>query len=133
MTQRIDTLLAEKEQNADLDGDGVVADTSQFVNIPARNRLSLGVGVDRPRWHAAAAWDHVDRTFWQDVLTSDFWGYVPSYDLVGLRGGVRFPRQDLELEAQVTNLLDRDVRQHIFGDIIGRRITFSLAYRFANR
>ncbi|HKQ60074.1 MAG TPA: TonB-dependent receptor [Candidatus Polarisedimenticolaceae bacterium] len=130
MTDRIDNLLAETAGGTDLDGDGQVADTSEFVNISARNRLSLSLQLDRPRWFAGASWDHVDRTFWQDVLTSTFWGWVPSYDLVGLRAGWRFQRPRLELTGQVTNLLDKPIQQHIFGDILGRRVAAFLGYRW---
>ncbi len=130
MTDRVSTLIHENAWGQDLDGDGVVADTSQFVNIPARDRLGVGAQVDRGRWYAGLTWDHVDRTFWQDVLTSTFWGFVPSYDLVGIRGGWRFHAPGIELSAQVTNLLDEEIQQHIFGDIIDRRASVALTVRF---
>lgn len=109
---------------------GLTPDTTDFVNIPARHHVSLSAQVDRPRWFASGSWDYVAQTFWQDVLTSDFWGFVPSYNLIGLRGGWRWPRQGLELTAQITNLLNRPIQQHIYGDIIQRRVTVGLSYRW---
>lgn len=106
-------------------------DTTDFVNIPARHRLSLSGQIDRPRWFAAASWDYISGTFWQDVLTSDYWGFVPGYHLVGVRGGWRFPRTGLELTAQITNLLNRPIQQHIYGDIIERRATIGLSYAWS--
>ena len=128
MDERIEVVREETAAGTDLDGDGLVADTSAFVNIPARHRLSGMLQLTRPRWTVAAAVDYVAETFWQDVLTSDFWGFVPRYTLVGLRGSYLWPRQRLKLGAQVTNLFDEPIQQHIYGDIIGRRAGVSLTY-----
>jgi len=128
MYDRIAGVRAERDAGADLDGDGAVGDTNSFVNIPARHRISAGAQVDRGRWFASLGLDQVDTTFWQDVQTEDFWGFVPSYLLVGARGGWRWPARGLELSAQVTNLTDERIQQHILGDIIGRRASVSLVW-----
>lgn len=132
MLDRIDSVLAETALDEDLDGDGAVADTSDFVNIPAKHRISFNVQLDRRRWYSALSYDFIAKTFWQDVLTSDFWGWVDSYSLVGLRGGVRWPSSGIELSGQVTNLLDQRIQQHIYGDIIERRVLFSLGWRWSH-
>jgi len=128
MDRRIDTVIAEDAAGMDLDGDGLVADTASFVNIPAENRIAFSARLDRAQWYTSLNIDHVGETFWQDVLTSDFWGYVPDYTLVGLKGGYRFRRSPLEITAQVSNLLDDDIQQHIFGDIVDRRASIALHY-----
>ncbi|NIM61974.1 MAG: TonB-dependent receptor, partial [Acidobacteria bacterium] len=97
MKQRINLAVAENDANADLNGDGSVADTANFINIPAEHRVSFSAQVDRGRWFSGLTFDYVDDSFWQDVLTSDFWGWVPDYTLIGLRGGVRFPRSRISL------------------------------------
>ena len=103
-------------------------DTADFVNIPARHRVSLSGQISRRRWFTSLSWDYISGTFWQDVLTSDFWGSVPGYNLVGVRGGWRWPRQGLELTAQITNLLNTPIQQHIYGDILERRATVGLSF-----
>jgi hypothetical protein len=133
MSTRIDTARRERTSGMDIDGDGLVADTAAFVNIPAENRLSLGIQVDRGRWFTSATIDHVAEAFWQDVLTSDFWGYTDDYTLVGLAGGWRWSQVGLELSAKVTNLFDDAIQQHIYGDEIGRRATVSLGYAWTPR
>jgi len=130
MSERIDNYIAEIDSGTDLDVDGVIGDVSEFVNIPAEHRVALGVQFERPRWFGSVTYDYVSRTFWQDVLTSDFWGHVPSYQLVGLRAGVRWPAQGLELTGQVTNALDDEIQQHILGDVIARRASLELGYRW---
>lgn len=120
MTDRIDTARREHETGT--------PDTADFVNIPARHRVSLSGQLQRPRWFTSVSWDYISGTLWQDVLTSDFWGFVPSYHLVGVRGGLRFPKSGLELTAQITNLLDRPIQQHIYGDVLERRATLGLSF-----
>jgi outer membrane receptor protein involved in Fe transport len=129
MAERRETFLREVSQGVDLDGDGVVADTSEFVNVPAENRISVSVDLDRRHFFGAVSLDRVDETFWQDVgVTPEFWGDADGYSLVGLRAGWRWPAHGVELTGQVTNLLDDDIQQHIFGDVIGRRATVGLTW-----
>jgi outer membrane receptor protein involved in Fe transport len=128
MDDRVRVTIAEDAANADLDGDGLIADTSNFVNIPARNRISFSAQIDRGAWFSGLTVDRVDESFWQDVLTSDFWGSTSGYTLVGLRGGLRLPHNGITLTGQVTNLLGDEIQQHIFGDLIGRRVSVGMSY-----
>src|SRR5262249_43004038 len=88
MTRRVRKLVGEQATGRDLDGDGVVANTNSFVNIPAKHRISLGVDLDRDPWFVSGSYDFVSKAFWQDVLTQDFWGYTKGYHLVGAAGGI---------------------------------------------
>ncbi len=128
MSDRIAIVLQETSSEQDLDGDGLIGDVSEFVNIPAEHRISFAAQLDRPRWHSAITVEHVTDTFWQDVLTSDFWGFVPDYTLIGLKGGIRWPERGLRVTGQVTNLTDDPIQQHIYGDIIGRRVSITLGW-----
>jgi outer membrane receptor protein involved in Fe transport len=128
MTDRIDLVLEEVETGEDIDGDGLIGDTSSFVNIPAAHRVSFTAQIARPRWTAAVTYDRLSETFWQDVLTSDFWGWVPGYELVGARGSYAFPRQHVEVFGQVTNLTGDEIQQHIYGDLIARRFAVGMSF-----
>ena len=128
MRQRIDDVRAERKAKEDLDGDGVIGDTSSWVNIPAEHRLSIGGGIDDGIWFGSLTVDYVDETFWQDVLDDRFWGWVPSYSLVSVKTGRRWPAKRLQLTGQITNLLDDQIQQHILGDIIGLRAAVTLTY-----
>lgn len=124
MSDRITTAQQEHQS-------GITPDTADFVNIPAKHRLSLSGAINRTRWFAAGSWDYISGTFWQDVLTSDYWGFVSGYNLVGVKGGYRFPRQGLELTGQITNLLNESIQQHIYGDVLERRVTVGLSYAWS--
>ncbi len=133
MVYRLNLAVAENDAGTDLNGDGLVADTADFVNIPAEHRVSFSAQVDRGKWFSGLTVDYVDDSFWQDVLTSDFWGWVPDYTLVGVRAGLRLPRNRITLTGQVTNLLGDEIQQHIFGDRIGRRVTLGMRYSWEGR
>ncbi len=133
MTDRIAVAQAEYQANSDLDSDGVVFNTADFVNIPARSRVSLGATIDRGAWFVSGSLDYVDETFWQDVATPDFWDFVGSHTLVGVRGGLRFPDPGLELTLGVTNLLDDRTQLHPYGDIIDRRIRLGVGWNWGAR
>jgi outer membrane receptor protein involved in Fe transport len=124
MHDRIDT--ARQQHDA-----GVTPDTAAFVNIPARHHASLTAQIERRRWFASAGWDYIAQTFWQDVLTPDYWGFVPDYNLVGVKAGWRWPRPGLEFTAQITNLLNIPIQQHIYGDVLERRFTVGLSYAWS--
>ena len=130
MPRRIDTMVAEREQGVDLNGDGLVADTAPFVNNPPGHRLSLGGSWAGRYWQVGATVDYVSKAFWQDVLTPDFWGWTDGYTLVG--GQVRWQSRSklFEVKVRVTNLFDERIQQHIFGDVIGRRSSLALRWRW---
>jgi len=131
MDDKLQLAIDEDAAALDLNGDGLIADTSNFINIPPRHRISLSGQIDRERWFAGVTADYVDKSFWQDVLTSDFWGWVPDYTLVGIRGGYRWPGRGIAVTGQVTNALGDELQQHIFGDLIGRRVTVGMRYSWA--
>ena len=64
------------------------------------------------------------------MLDARFWGYTEDYTLVNASVGFRFLDGDLELILAGTNLLDEDAQQHIFGDIIGRKVTGEVRWRW---
>ena len=86
--------------------------------------------VDRGRYFGNLSFNFVDRAFWQDVLNAPFHGWTDPYSLVNGGFGVRSADGRLMASVQVANVFDRDVQQHIFGDIIKRSITAQVRYRF---
>jgi hypothetical protein len=73
---------------------------------------------------------HISGSFWTDVLTPSFWGPSRAYTLVGTTGGVRFPSRHLTFIARATNLLNENVQQHVFGDILKRALTMEAVIQF---
>lgn len=60
--------------------------------------------------------------FWSDVLTPAFHGYSDGYTLVNGSFGVTWNAGAITTLVKVTNLMNRSIQQHIFGDILRRTV-----------
>jgi outer membrane receptor protein involved in Fe transport len=94
------------------------------VNRPPRHRANARLQADRGRFVGSAALSYTGRAFWTDVLA--FQGWTPSFWLLDASAGVRFRDGRLTWLVKGTNLADRRVQHHIFGDVIRRRVTTEL-------
>ena len=99
------------------------------VNLPPTHQASALIGGSRGRWSGSLGVAYVDRAFWSDALDARFWGFTPAYTLLNTSVTYRLDRVRSEIALNATNLLDRRVQQHAFGDIIGRRIIVELRVR----
>jgi len=71
----------------------------------------------------------VDSAFWQDVLTP-YKGLTASYTLVDGAFGVYSTDRLMTATVRGTNLLNKPVQQHAFGDVIRRAVTGEIRFRF---
>jgi outer membrane receptor protein involved in Fe transport len=94
------------------------------VNLPPRRRASARLHVDRNRVLGSAVATFTDRAFWTDVLA--FQGWTPSFWLLDASAGIRFKDGRVTWLVKGSNLADRRVQHHIFGDVIRRRLTTEL-------
>jgi outer membrane receptor protein involved in Fe transport len=106
-----------------------IAGVPLSVNRPPHHMASVSADRRTERWFAAASISYTGRAFWSDVLDPRFWGYTDAYTLVGGSIGVSVTRST-ELVLSGTNLLDNDVKQHVFGDTIGRKVSIEVRQRF---
>jgi outer membrane receptor protein involved in Fe transport len=104
---------------------------SLSVNQPPRLQASIVVNLRRPAWFASAGLTYTDRAFWADVLDSRFWGTTKSYTMANTAFGFAVTRT-ANVVFNVTDLFDRKIKQHIFGDIIRRKATAEVRYRFGS-
>jgi outer membrane receptor protein involved in Fe transport len=99
-------------------------------NIPPENRFNLGLAYSGPRWFANGNVNYQDEAFWTDVLDSRFFGPTDSFTQFNVAVGMHFMDDGATLQISGQNLFDEDVMQHVFGDIIGRKITGQVSFRF---
>jgi outer membrane receptor protein involved in Fe transport len=99
------------------------------VNHPPHHQASLLGNFRRRSWDASLGATFTDHAFWADVLDARFWGTTESYVLVNT-AVVAHARENADLLLRITNLLDHPVKQHTFGDIIRRKATVEVRYRF---
>jgi iron complex outermembrane receptor protein len=95
------------------------------VNIPPEWRLNAGVALQAERWFGSLGLNYQDDAFWTDVLDSRFWGPTDSFTQFNASLGYRFT-DHVSLAVNGQNITDERVQQHVFGDIISRKITGTL-------
>lgn len=64
------------------------------------------------------------------MLDSRFWGTTDDYTMLNVSVGFRFLDDRMTLAVIGNNVTDERVQQHIFGDIISRKITGQLRFQF---
>jgi outer membrane receptor protein involved in Fe transport len=97
------------------------------VNIPPHHRANFSLSGSRHRFVGSLTVSYTDRAFWTDVLAIQ--GWTDRVWLVGATAGVNFKGDRATWSIKGTNLTDRNVQQHIFGDLVRRRVMTELRVR----
>jgi outer membrane receptor protein involved in Fe transport len=96
------------------------------LDVPPTNRFNAGFNVDTGHWLGNLSANYSDRAFWSDVLTGPFHGYTDAYTMVNGAIGARWMNGKVTTSVKVTNLFNKDIQQHIFGDILKRMVVFEV-------
>ena len=97
------------------------------VNIPPRDRVNFSLSGSRRRFLGSLTVSYTDRAFWTDVLAIQGWS--SRFWLVGATAGVSLKGDRATWSIKGTNLTDRSVQHHIFGDLTRRRVLTELRIR----
>ena len=100
------------------------------LNIPAKNRFNLGIGVNYGRFLGNVSFNYSGSAFWQDVLDDPYHGTTDGYTLVNGGFGVKWAHDRVTTSIKVINLTNDDIQQHVFGDILKRQIVGELRVQF---
>lgn len=100
------------------------------INLPPTHRLNLSLGYNGPRYFAGTQVNYQDEARWTDVLDARFHGTTDSFTQINANVGVRLLEERLTLSVTAQNIFDERVQQHIFGDIIGRRVVGQMSLHF---
>jgi iron complex outermembrane receptor protein len=100
------------------------------ANIPPTHRASLNVGNSGKVFHWNVVVDHQGKAFWTDILDTRFWGPTEKFTQynVGLSWHLFDGNATLGINGQ--NLTDERVQHHVFGDILGRKVSAQVTFRF---
>ena len=104
-------------------------DPNQY-NIPSAHRFNAGIDARTDRMSASLSVNHTTRAFWSDVLTADYAGWTDPFTMVNASFGVNFAEGRFNPRIQVMNLLNQEIQQHIFGDIMKRQVMGQLRVNF---
>jgi outer membrane receptor protein involved in Fe transport len=111
-------------------GDPARYPTSEISLSPA-NRFNVGVGFNNDRFLGSGTVNWTDEAFWVDVLDPSTFGATDAFTMVNATFGVKWGRDGRIITSiKGTNLLNEEIQQHIFGDIIKRSVAAELRLRF---
>jgi hypothetical protein len=100
------------------------------INLPPNNRFNAGFNFNYSRFLGNLAVSYTDDAFWQDVLDERFAGRTDAFTLVNGGVGVRWAGDRVVTSLKVTNLANKEVMQHIFGDILKRQVVGEMRFAF---
>lgn len=111
----------------DADVEGIPLDE---YNKAPEHRLNLGLSYDSGSFFVNTNVNYVDDAFWTDVLDGRFHGPTDSYTQLNLGFGFRLMDDKMQISISGQNVTDEEVQQHVFGDIISRKVTGQVSFRF---
>jgi outer membrane receptor protein involved in Fe transport len=103
---------------------------AEELGLPPTNRFNVGANYDGARFLGSGAVQYADKAFWSDVLSSPYHGYSDAYTMVNGSFGVKWMGGRMTTMVKVTNLLNQDIQQHVFGDIIKRSIVGEVRFAY---
>ena len=108
---------------------GVNFDLSE-INIPAKNRFNAGFNFTKDRYLGDMSVSYTGSAFWQDVLDDPYHGTTKAYTMVNGGFGVKWINNRVTTSVKATNIGNRAVQQHVFGDIIKASVIAELRVNF---
>lgn len=98
------------------------------VNQAPEWRANVGVGQEIGRFFWNATVNYQDQAYWADVLFAR--APTDAFTQFNASVGWRFRDDNLTLKLIGQNLFDEEVQQHIFGDIIDRKLAAQVSISF---
>jgi iron complex outermembrane receptor protein len=111
-------------RGGEVGGDALTGKTVPLVSKNKANAQVLWRFLPPARFLATVS--YVGEQFFDGDATNTFGQKIPSYTLVNLSAGVKFRSGRVTALLKSTNVLNRTVQQHIFGDLLRRSVTAEL-------
>ncbi|HET7706714.1 MAG TPA: TonB-dependent receptor [Thermoanaerobaculia bacterium] len=112
--------------SADPEAEGV--DVNE-INAPPSDRVNAGAAWDHGRFFVNTTVHYQSRAEWRDVLDARYWGPTDSFTSINAGAGVRMT-DNITVSLTGTNLTNERIQQHVFGDIISRKVIAQLRFRY---
>jgi iron complex outermembrane receptor protein len=103
---------------------------SDTVHTPPYHRFNVGATYNGPTYLGNLTVNYSDRAFFAQGVQPFYYGYSDSYTLVSASFGRRWKEGWLTTNLKVLNMLDQNVKQHVFGDILRRTVMLEALFRF---
>lgn len=100
------------------------------VSLPAKHRLNAGLNARIGAASVGVTANYQARARWTDVLTADYHGWTEPFTMVNASLGVELLDGRLRPGVRVVNLLNQEIQQHIFGDVLKRQLIGQVRFSF---
>ncbi len=97
------------------------------VNLPSRHRINAGLSATAGPFFGSLSVNYTSAAYWTDV--QPYVGWTAPYTLWSAAAGWTISR-NVAVAVRAVNLTDARVQQHVFGDILRRRVTAELRFHF---
>jgi outer membrane receptor protein involved in Fe transport len=98
--------------------------------LPPRHRFNAGFNYSGARFLGSASVNSSTKAFWSDVLSAPYHGFTDGYAMVNGSFGIRWAQNRVITSVKATNLLNREIQQHVFGDILKRSVVTELRFSY---
>ncbi len=98
--------------------------------VPPRGRFNWGVNLHAKRYLGSFSINYAGKAFWTDTRDVSFYGYTDSYTMVNFDFGVRWAEGKVTTSIKTITLMNDDIQQHIFGNILKRRVFGEIQFGF---
>ena len=104
------------------------------AEVAAAEGLSYGerdlrFSFDDARYLGSASVNYSDKAFWSDVLNSSYHGFTDAYTMVNGSFGVKWNGGKVTTLVRATNLLNQEIQQHVFGDILKASVVGEVRFK----
>jgi outer membrane receptor protein involved in Fe transport len=114
-----------------LDADsGQLPYPQEEIGLPAKNRFNVGLNHNGRKFLGSVTVNYADKAFWSDVLTPSYHGFTDAYTLVNATVGWKWANGKVITSVKSTNILNEDIQQHIFGDVLKRSVLGEVRFKF---
>ncbi len=109
---------------------GQIPYLTEELSLPSKNRFNGSLNWNNKRFNGTAQVNYTDKALWTDVLSSPFHGFTEAFTMVNANFGVKWNKGKVVTSLKGTNLLDKKIQQHVFGDILRRSAMFETRFTF---
>ena len=110
--------------------EGFGEEDADEISIPAAYRINAGIDAAFGALDLGLSLNHTDRAYWTDVLTAEYHGWTEAFTMVNATVAVNLMEGRFQPSVRVINLLNQEIQNHIFGDVLRRQLIGGLRYRF---
>ena len=110
--------------------EGYAEDELAEVSVPAKHRVNAGVNARIGAANLGVTANYQARARWTDVLTADYHGWTEPFTMVNASLGIELLDGRLRPGVRVVNLLNQEIQQHIFGDVLKRQLIGQVRFSF---